>query len=779
MESTIQHDLADLAVAYLRGGLSLVPCSNETKRPDPRLLPLNEEGKPGWKCYQKRPADETTVRGWFRRGCRSVAVIGGAVSGGLLILDFDAEGILYAPWCEAVGNLADGLPVQRTGGGGYQVALRCPEPGENGKLAWVPDESEETGRTIGIETRAEGGYAVLPGSLHPFGTYYEAISGDWTNVPTVPQAQADALLAAARKLDQAPFTRQELERQRKAAEECRKHRAESNGQASVIDAYNEAVTIEAALAAYRYTRSGDRWIRPGGKSRTVYVDGGRSFHHSSDDPLNDGYWHRAFDLFAFYEHNGDCKQAVKAAAEKLGLKGKPTSPKAKPAAYSAGSFNLTDLGNAGRLVARHGDVIRYCHPWSKWLVWDGRRWAIDQTAEVERLAKQTVRAMLAEAAAEPDDTIRKALTRHAISSEASQRIQAMLRLAQSEPGVPVLPAELDRDPWLLNVENGVIDLRTLDLKPHSRDDMITKLAPVTFDPAATCPTWERAVTEAAAGRESLVGFRRRLAGYCLSGSVREHILAIFYGPGGNGKSTDLETVLALMGQDYAIKGAPEILLATKGSHPTERADLCGKRLVVCVETDGGRRLAESLVKELSGGDTIRARRMREDFWQFNPTHKIILATNHKPVVRGTDNGIWRRLKLVPFDACFIGREDRDMPEKLKAELPGILNWCLAGCVEWQDIGLGEPDEVRAATAEYRTEQDTVAAFVDEVCVTDETAKIRARDIYAAYRKWCEEAGEYVMNRTRFGLALTERGLRKQTSNGVWYVGIGLKLEQFT
>lgn len=329
MPTATQIDLHGLAMGYREGGLSLVPCSHNDKRPDCRLLPKDETGKAVWEPYQKEAADHETVGRWFASGCQSVAAVGGAVSGGLLMLDFDAAGF-YERWQERVGCLADGLPVQRTGRdeGGYQVWLRCPEPGRSTKLAYVPDESEPEGRRVAIETRGESGYAVLPGSLHPTGRRYEVVSGDFANIPTVPQAVADALLEAARKLDEAPLTRQQMQQREAAAKTCNKHRADSNGQASVIDAYNAATTIETALDAHGYSRGRERWIRPGGEHETVKVADGRSFHWGSNDPLCDGHWHRPFDVFAHYRHGGDCRAAVKAAAELLGMSADKNGPAA-------------------------------------------------------------------------------------------------------------------------------------------------------------------------------------------------------------------------------------------------------------------------------------------------------------------------------------------------------------------------------------------------------------------------------------------------------------------
>lgn len=269
---------------------------------------------------------------------------------------------------------------------------------------------------------------------------------------------------------------------------------------------------------------------------------------------------------------------------------------------------LTDTGNAERFAAQHVANVRYCHPWGKWLVWDETRWKLDDTGAVDRLAKATVRSIYEEASTCLDDALRKALVSHARSSESAARRAATLKLAQSEAGVPVLPERLDKDLWLLNCRNGTIDLRTGKLWPHCRDDFITKLAPVEYDRNARCPLWITFLKRILNGNRKLGIYLQRLLGYGLTGSTREHVLPFLYGTGANGKSTFINTVLALLGSDYAIKAPGDLLLLKRNeSHPTERADLHGKRFCACVEAEEGRRLAESLVKEMTGGDRIRAR----------------------------------------------------------------------------------------------------------------------------------------------------------------------------
>jgi putative DNA primase/helicase len=313
----------------------------------------------------------------------------------------------------------------------------------------------------------------------------------------------------------------------------------------------------------------------------------------------------------------------------------------------------------------------------------------------------------------------------ALKSEAAPRLNAMVELARSEPGIPVLPEQLDKNPWLFNCPNGTLELDTGRLREHRREDYITKLCPTPYDPRATCPTWERLLesvfpSDDGAPDRELITFVQRLLGRCLSGDVSEQILAIFWGVGANGKTTLLNGVLETVGTDYTMKAAPNLLMSSKSErHPTERADLFGMRLVVVSETPEDRHLNEAFVKDLTGRERIRARRMREDFWEFDPTHKVILQTNHRPVIRGTDEGIWRRLRLVPFEVRFwdpdeprAGKDvdprlmqDKRLPDKLRAEYPGIprppgvagarLSRLAAGRADAAEEGQGGHDGVPA------------------------------------------------------------------------------------
>jgi putative DNA primase/helicase len=417
-------------------------------------------------------------------------------------------------------------------------------------------------------------------------------------------------------------------------------------------------------------------------------------------------------------------------------------------------FNLTDLGNSERLIAGHGENVRYCYSWGKWLVWTGARWERDESGRVHRLAKTTVRGIYTEAAAAEEEERRKALAKHASRSEGADKIKAMRELARSE--VPVSTDELDANPMLINVLNGTIDLRSGELREHRREDFITKITPVEYNPEAFAPVWQAAL-ERVLPSEEVRAFFKRLCGYAISGDVSEHILPVLYGTGANGKSTILNALLEAVGE-YGMQAAPDLLIAKRGGHPTEVADLFGMRVVASIEVEDGRRLAEALVKSLTGGDKVRARRMRQDFWQFDPTHTAFLCTNHKPEIRGTDNAIWRRIRLIPFTETIPPTEqDKKLPEKLRSELAGILAWAVKGCLEWQREGLKAPTEVRKATGAYRSEMDVIGAFLRDECVAGAGYKATLKDVYERYAEWCEEGGERPETKRKFNARLTERG----------------------
>jgi putative DNA primase/helicase len=441
----------------------------------------------------------------------------------------------------------------------------------------------------------------------------------------------------------------------------------------------------------------------------------------------------------------------------------------------------TDLGNAERMASRYGPVLRFCWPWKKWLIWDGQKWAQDDVGRTNVMAKSTIRKILEEAAGAFDEDERKMYSGWAIKCEAAGRIAAMLQLVRSEQRIPILPAVLDPSPWLFNCPNGTIDLKTGRLQMHRRTDLITRMAPVEFDPGAECPLWESTVRRIFADDEELIGFIQRLFGMCLTGDVSNQVLPIFYGEGGNGKSTILNALIDIMGPDYAIAAPPGLLFAKHSEgHPTDKASLFGMRLVVDLESAEGARLNEALVKQLTGSDRISARRMREDFWTFMPTHKLIIGTNSQPAIQETKNAIWRRLKLVPFEVEIPEKDQQaDLPIRLKTEFPGILAWCVRGCVEWVLDGLKTPKIIQDATAEYRAEEDVIGSFIADECITGDSLRVKASVLYGRFRKATEGYGSNPMTQQSFGRSMTKRGYKKLANNGTWYLDIDLRGDNST
>jgi len=442
-------------------------------------------------------------------------------------------------------------------------------------------------------------------------------------------------------------------------------------------------------------------------------------------------------------------------------------------------FRPTDLGNAELLVRRHGDDLRYCHAWAKWLAWDGTRWAVDDSGEVYRRAAATVRELYGAAGSiSDDDDRRKAIVKHAVRCESKSRLDALIDLAANQADLVIRPHDLDTNPMLLNVKNGTLDLRTGELQPHERADYISKRAPVECDPAASCPQWLRFLHRIFAGDVKLIGFLQRAVGYSLTAKTGEQCLFICHGTGANGKSTLLETILHMLG-DYALMTPSETLLLKRTDGiPNDVARLRGARYVSAIETEEGRRLAESRIKSLTGGDTISARFMRGEWFDFEPEFKLWVGTNHRPTVKGTDLAIWRRLRLIPFGVT-IPPEDRDpdLKDKLRDELPGIMRWAVMGCLDWQKRRLDPPDAVRMATAEYRKAEDQLGRFLDECCDTGDDLTIPARRLYLRYKKWADDTGEHPLHEKGFGQRMAERGIKRlKTKAANVYQGIALQSE---
>ncbi len=441
----------------------------------------------------------------------------------------------------------------------------------------------------------------------------------------------------------------------------------------------------------------------------------------------------------------------------------------------APSFPCTDKGNTARILHHFGRDIRYCKAWGKWTIWDGTRHARDEVDQIVELATQALDRIQEEIAEEQDESRRAALVKHAFASQATGRVKAAVELAQSRRGVAVVPEIFDADPWVLNVPNGTVSLRDGTLRAHRREDHLTKLARFPYLPDAACPVWDAFLDRVMDGNQSLISFLKRAAGYTLTGVTSEECLFMLYGTGRNGKSKFMGALKHVLG-DYSRTTAPETLMVKREGHiPNDVAALLGSRFVSTTEVEDGARMAESLVKQITGGDEMSARFMRGEYFDFTPTFKIWIAGNHKPVIRGTDIAIWERILLVPFTVTIpVAERDKQLTQKLQAEGAGILRWMVEGCLEWKAEGLNPPPEVHAATEEYRSEMDVLARFLEDCCIERHTAVTPARLLYEAYQQWCRDTGEREWSQQLLGRKLHEHGYEddRQGQTRVWQ-GVGL------
>lgn len=445
--------------------------------------------------------------------------------------------------------------------------------------------------------------------------------------------------------------------------------------------------------------------------------------------------------------------------------------------------NLTDLGNARRFVRRYADAVRYVAPWRQpWLIWDDHRWAPDETGEIARFGKTVIRELYKEALNEPDADKGEKIAKHAHGCETAGRLNSMLELASTEPEIASVADVFDADPWALNVENGVVDLRTGERRAHRREELMTKLAPVAHKASAKAPLWRAFLRDITDGDGDLERYLQRAVGYSLTGVTTEHCLFFCFGSGRNGKSTFLETIREMLG-DYSQQADFSTFLQRRGEGPrNDIARMRGMRFITAVEASGARSFDEEILKQLTGGDRITARRLYEESFEFVPTHKLFLAANHKPRIDQQTEAMWDRIRLIPFTTYVPPeRRDKDLKIKLAAELPGILNWAIEGCLEWQQHGLVEPEAVIKATRSYREEEDLVGEFIEAACVLSPAGWTRTSDLFQAFTNWWRETRGLVARPPSpqwFGRSVAERSELKSTKkHGVrGWRGISVKLK---
>ncbi|MFC1861738.1 phage/plasmid primase, P4 family [Chloroflexota bacterium] len=438
-------------------------------------------------------------------------------------------------------------------------------------------------------------------------------------------------------------------------------------------------------------------------------------------------------------------------------------------------LNLTDMGNAERLIRGYGDYLRYCYETGYWLVWNGKVWGKDTGAQIMALAKETVRNIYVEAANTTNDHQRKELADHAKKSESESKLHAMIALARDI--APIKVQDLDVNNMLFNCQNGTIDLRTGVLSPHKRDDLITLISPVEYDPNAHSDLWEQHLLRVTGNNRELIVYLQRLFGYCLTGETKEQVMFFVFGPTKTGKSKTLGAVVWVLG-DYAKQTPSETLLVKRYSGHSDKARLVGSRMVVAIEAEKGERLASASIKNMTGEDRMTARFLYKENFEFYPTFKIFLVANDKPLIRGEDSAMWERVKLIPFKQFIpMGERDKDLAEKLKEEGKGILAWMMKGCLDWQKYkDLLEPGEVTTETAIYRSEMDILGDFLDDCCAIEKTARVAHSDLYQAYEEWCHQNDEEPITKKMLTIELQGRNFvskRGHAGKKIWH-GLALK-----
>lgn len=439
--------------------------------------------------------------------------------------------------------------------------------------------------------------------------------------------------------------------------------------------------------------------------------------------------------------------------------------------------SLHDAGNAARFAAKHQNEVRYS-PGLGWLIWDGLRWKRDSVAQIMEMAKGVANDIYSEGELVADNDLRVAFAKHARSSHSKPRLDSMIELAKSIPEIAVPVSQLDSDDLLLGVANGVVDLRSGKLRQANPSDLITRHSPVAFDKAAKAPTFMVFLDTVTRGNQQLARYLQQVAGYCLTGLTSEQCIFFFYGDGANGKSTFLNVLKQLLGGDLAAQTPTETLMLKRSQATNDLARLRDIRLVLANEIEDGTTLAESLVKQITGGDAVTARFHYQEFFEYQPKFKLMMAGNHKPIIRGRDNGIWRRIRLIPFEANIPpNQRDKNLSAKLHAELPGILNWALKGYRDLQKNGaLKTPAYVEKAVEDYRKEMDLLEAWTSACCAVGPSLEWKSSEAYSNYKYWAEQNGYRPMTAGVFSRDLEANYTKVKRKDANYFVGIGQRAQ---
>lgn len=826
-------NLLEAALNYAAHGCSVIPVTPDGSK------------KPGvaWKALQTTPAGESTLRSWFTNedAFDGLGIITGTVSGNLELLEVEGRALHLVPHIAALladsglgdlwARLCAGWLVQSPSGGLHWLYRVDGGPvAGNTKLARrpaTPDELDANPRErikVLIETRGEGGYLVTApsgGRTHPTGRPWTIVAGGVETCPVISVDERDRLFAICTMFDTMPADT------RPTGETMRPASTRSTGDTlRPGDDYDQKATWAEILEPRGWTRahrlrgpSGDgwAWTRPGKKTRDgisattgTRGDGDNLYVWSTSTEFDTETPYSKFGAITHLEHGGDFAAAARALRKAgyggdlseprtLTFHGPPEPPRPSLSVVpgsggtntptdgstalkiaQAGSdvpqhvnVTLSDDGNAVLLATRHGTGFRYVPEQGRWLQWDGLRWRpCPDVGAITAAARETIHAI-----APREDLDRK----HKLRSLSRRSLEAMVALARCDPTLTVPDRELDADPYQLCTPAGVVDLRTGQVTAPDPAQLNTKLTGVAPDNAAPATRWLKFLDETFEHDQAVIGFVHRLAGYSLTGLTTHHVLPFLYGAGGNGKGVFLEVLLEVLG-DYATTAPSGFLMATREQHETEIARLDRMRLVVCSEVNQNDRFDEAKVKVLTGGDHLTARYMRQDYFTFEPTHKLWLMGNHQPRVGAGGESFWRRLRLLPFTRIVPKEEQIKGLAKQFIEQEGaaILAWLIDGARHALTDGLVEPPSVLAATETYASEEDALARFVADRChLGPAELRVNTADMRSAYETWCRREGERPISPQMFGRELRARWqVGDAKSNGArFYTGVTLVVDE--
>jgi len=707
----------DVARQYLERGWRIIPLRAGTKQP------IDND-------WQNKIINKEQLPAFFDRTEVNIGVVLGI--NGLIDIDLDAaEAILLAPYFLPKTGMVFGRKSKRRSHWLYTVT----DPLKY-KSYKDPDGS------MLLEIRANGHQTMLPGSMHPTG---EAVK--WESQEEILEIEPRELIASCNLLASAVLL------SKCWPDTGSRHLAALHLSGALLRAGWTLADIEQYVEAVCRVAN-DREV--GDRLRTVR-DTAKSFDE------------------------GERTTGWPSLGEVIGEQNAVRIRDWISAESDVKKFPLTDLGNAHRLVTYFGHNIRYSPQIGHWLIWDGRRWQEDTSETILQLATEAVRKIYEEAMYEPDSDRQTAIAKWAITSQNVSRLLAIPRIARSLRDVSIDSDALDRNPYLFNTPSGTLNLITGGLQPFDKDDYITRIAGCSYDASARCPQWLAFLLKIMNNNEEMVEFLQRSIGYALSADTSEHQAFILHGSGSNGKTVFLEVLREVMGEYARNAEFSTFLQKSADSTRTDIARLRGARFVTASESEEGRRIAPALIKSLTGGDLITARFLYQSEFEYRPSMHIFMATNHKPVVRDSSNGFWRRITLIPFTVT-IPREqqDKSLAKRLIAEeLPGILAWAVEGCRKWQHDGLKDPPGVIQARETYRQEMDVIGDFIAERCEMSPNARVMTSEMYRAYADWSTIHHERAITAQAFKSVLSSRGIQaKRVKSGMMFFGVKVTYPEF-